>query len=83
MTCFDDPQHWTAEESLALLNTAFELPLETMCDSDLVRLGRCALAWAESENYETKIAAWRAMHWLTFLRPQLVVSERIADLLEA
>lgn len=82
MTCFDDPQHWTAEESLALLNTAFELPLETMCDSDLVRLGRCALAWAESENYETKIAAWRAMHWLTFLRPQLAVSERIADLLE-
>lgn len=82
LTCFDEAKHWTADESLALLNTTFELPLSEMSDSDLARIGRYALVWADSDEKETKIAAWRAMHWLTFLRPKMAVSERIADLLE-
>lgn len=82
MTCFDDKTHWSAEESVSLLNTVFDLPLDTMSDIDLTRIGHYALAWSDCAFYEARIAAWRAMHWLTFLRPQLAVSQRIADYLE-
>ncbi len=82
MTSFDEPSYWSAEESMALLNTVFDLPLQAMSDADLTRIGRCALAWSDCEEYETKVAAWRAMHWLTYLRPQLAITAEIAEFLQ-
>lgn len=83
MVSFDEPLYWTDEESMALLNDVFDLPLSDMSDEDLTRIGHCALAWSDCENYETKIAAWRAMHWLTYLRPQLPVAEEIGAFLRS
>lgn len=82
LTCFDDPKHWSAEESFSLLNAVFDLPLESMSDASLTRIGRYALAWSSCDLYETRVSAWRAMHWLTFLRPKLAISQRIVDFLE-
>lgn len=85
MECFDEPSRWNAEESLSLLNTVFDLPLGEMSDADLARIGDYALAVCAQEDmaYETTIAAWRAMHWLTFLRPKLETSARIAAYLQS
>ncbi len=82
MTGFDEPSYWSAEECMALLNTVFDLPLQAMSDADLTRIGRCALAWSDCEEYETKVASWRAMHWLTYLRPQLAITAEIAEFLQ-
>lgn len=84
MAAFDEPERWSDEEHFALLNTVFDLPLETMADADLTRLGNYALRLCEKGvlSYETRIACWRALHWLTFLRPQLAVSQHIGDYLE-
>ena len=53
-----------------------------MSDALLTRIGRYALAWSSCDLYETRVSAWRAMHWLTFLRPKLAISQRIVDFLE-
>ena len=79
MACFAPGKTWQSSESFALLNTVFDLPIDVLHDSDITLIGEYALHHCESADYEEKVAAWRAMHWICTLRGDMRVAQKIVE----
>lgn len=83
MECFRDPGKRSAGESLVILDSAHDLPLEKMSAPALNLAAAFAADKADDPDEEVRVAAWRAAKILTGFRRGLDAEDEIREKVRA